>query len=179
MEHFAPNPKPTHTLLVMRHAKSSWDDPNLHDFERPLNARGRQAAQDMAPLVSAWQPQWIACSNAKRTRQTLLPALEAMDTPADITITNALYASEEPAYLRLIRSIPNTARRALIIGHNPAIEDVCRTLIGLAEPELVERLAYKLPTGTLIAMELSIARWSDLGPQAATLVDVVRPRDLA
>lgn len=162
----------------MRHAKSSWNNEALHDIDRPLNGRGRRAADAMAPIVAAWQPQWIGCSTAVRTRQTLSPILEHLSSSADIKLTPALYESNEAAYLRLIRAQPSSVNRTLIIGHNPSLADLCETLIGHANPQALDRIADKLPTGTLIALECPIARWSDLGPGAATLVDVNRPADL-
>lgn len=162
----------------MRHAKSSWSDEALHDIDRPLNGRGRRAADAMAPMVAAWQPQWIGCSTAVRTRQTLSPIIEHVSNGANITLTAALYESNEAAYLRLIRAQASNINRALIIGHNPSLADLCETLIGLADPDALDRIADKLPTGTLIALECPVARWSELGPGMATLIDVHRPADL-
>lgn len=150
----------------------------MHDIDRTLNGRGRRAADAMAPIVSAWQPQWIGCSTAVRTRQTLSPIIEQLSNSADIKLTAALYESNEAAYLRLIRAQASSVDRALIIGHNPSLADLCSTLIGLADPDALDRIADKLPTGTLIALECPIARWSDLGAGTATLVDVKRPADL-
>lgn len=150
----------------------------LNDIYRPLNGRGRRAADAMAPMVAAWQPQWIGCSTALRTRQTLSPIIEQMSNEAQVTLTPALYESNEAAYLRLIRAQPASVNRTLIIGHNPSLEDLCATLIGLADPQALDRIADKLPTGTLIALECPIARWSDLGPGSATLIDVNRPADM-
>jgi phosphohistidine phosphatase len=163
----------------MRHAKSSWKNGALLDSDRPLNGRGNRAAQAMAPIVAAWQPQWISCSTAVRTRQTLSPILEHLSTNAEIRLTTALYESNEAAYLRLIRGLPSTVDRALVVGHNPSLADLCATLIGLADPQMLDRIIHKLPTGTLIALECPIARWSDLARASTTLMDVTRPIDLA
>lgn len=162
----------------MRHAKSSWNSDAVLDIDRPLNGRGSRAAEAMAPIVAAWQPQWIGCSTAVRTRQTLSPIIEHLSNGADIKLTPALYESTEAAYLRLIRALPSSVERALIIGHNPSLAGLCATLIGLADPQALDRIADKLPTGTLIALECPIARWSDLGPGTTTLVDVKRPADV-
>lgn len=148
------------------------------DNDRPLNPRGARAAQAMAPIVAAWQPQWISCSTAARTRQTLSPIIEQLGNGADIKLTPALYDSNETAYLRLIRALPSNIDRALIIGHNPSLADLCTTLIGSANPDALDRIANKLPTGTLVALECPIARWSDLAPGSATLIDVNRPADI-
>lgn len=166
------------TLLLMRHAKSSWADESLMDINRPLNERGRRAAQAMAPLAAAWQPQWIGCSPAQRTRETLTPIIERLETQAHIALTADLYEGGEAAYLRHIRGLAGRIDRAIIIGHNPVLEDMCATLVSSADPRLLERIANKLPTGTLVALDCPIARWSDLAPRCATLLDVIRPTDV-
>lgn len=166
------------TLLLMRHAKSSWDDAELADFERPLNKRGEHAARAVAPLIAAWRPHWIGCSTAKRTRQTLLPIVDALPTPTEILLSPALYESNEAAYLRMLRALPSTIDRALVIGHNPVMEDLTHLLVGSAEPGALERISEKFPTGTLVVLECAIARWSDLASHCANLRDTIRPRDL-
>lgn len=166
------------TLLLMRHAKSSWDAPDLADVERPLNARGHRAAPAMAPFVAAWHPQWIGCSIAQRTRTTLLPIVDQLATPAHIDLTDSLYDSSQAAYLRYIQGLDGAISRALILGHNPMLEELCATLVVGAQPGMLERLAQKLPTGTLVVLECSIVDWSDLAPRCAHLIDVIRPSDL-
>lgn len=179
MDEIDPNTPPGRkTLLLMRHAKSSWDDAGLADFERPLNKRGKQAACAVAPLIAAWQPHWIGCSTAKRTRETLLPILDELPTPTEVSLSPALYESNEAAYLRMLRALPSAIDRALVIGHNPVMEDLTRLLIGSAEPRALERISEKFPTGTLVVLECAISRWSDLAPHCANLLDTIRPRDL-
>jgi len=166
------------TLLLMRHAKSSWDDSGLDDFDRPLNKRGKRSARALAPLIAAWQPHWIGCSTAKRTRQTLLPILDELPTPCEVSLSPALYESNEAAYLRMLRALPSPIDRALVIGHNPVMEDLTRLLIGSAEPRALDRISEKFPTGTLVVLECAINRWSDLAPHCANLLDTIRPRDV-
>lgn len=166
------------TLLLLRHAKSSWDDPDLTDKERPLNARGRKAAIAMAPLIAGWHPDHIVCSTAQRTRETLQPIIAALPGEVDIHLTDALYEAGEAAYWRCLRSLPDTAACALIIAHNPTLEDLTHNLLGQADPARLARIAAKFPTGTLVAMHCPIRRWSDLSPGANVLIDIVRPADL-
>jgi phosphohistidine phosphatase len=166
------------TLLLLRHAKSSWDDQGLDDVDRPLNARGQRDAHAIAPFVAAWHPQWIGCSAAKRTRQTLMPILDELTTSTQIAIAPDLYESNEAAYLKHLRALPASVDRALIIGHNPVLEGLTRLLTGSAEPGILERIADKLPTGTLVVLQCPIGNWAALAPQCATLRDAIRPRDL-
>lgn len=166
------------TLLLMRHAKSSWDDSGLADFDRPLNKRGKRSARALAPLIAAWQPHWIGCSTAKRTRQTLLPILDELPAPSEVSLSPALYESNEAAYLRMLRALPSAIDRALVIGHNPVMEDLTHLLIGSAEPRALDHISEKFPTGTLVVLECAITRWSDLAPHCANLLDTIRPRDV-
>jgi phosphohistidine phosphatase len=170
---------PARTLLLMRHAKSSWADARLADSDRPLNGRGRRAALVMAPLVAAWQPQHILCSAALRARQTLEPILEALNDPVPAELTTALHETSEPAYWRALRNLPNQAQRVLLVGHNPGLADLCFRIIGAADPAVLARIATKLPTATLIVLECPVARWSDLAPHCASVLDITRPADLA
>ena len=160
----------------MRHAKSSWDHPGLPDYDRPLNRRGEKAARRMAPIVAEWLPDWIACSSAQRTRSTLVALIDHLRTPTHIALTGALYESTEPAYLRLIRNLPNDIECALVIGHNPVLQGLCDRLAGIERPDLDP--ADHFPTGALVALRVPVRRWSDVSPGIAHVSAFVRPRDL-
>lgn len=167
------------TLLLMRHAKSSWDDPGLADKDRPLNGRGQKAAKAMAPVIARWRPDHIVCSTAQRTRETLQPLLGHLQGPLAITLTDALYETGQAAYMQLLRGLPAAAQTALLLGHNPSLEDTARHLIGRADPSLLARIEDKLPTGTLMAIQCPVDAWEGLKPGTCTLLDIVRPADLS
>jgi phosphohistidine phosphatase len=147
-------------LYLLRHAKSSWDEPGLADHDRPLAPRGRRAAKAMGRYLQEHEiePDVIVCSSATRARQTL----ERLGL-AGARIEPGLYGADA-ATLRAF--IPETAS-VMLIGHNPGMHDVAVSL-ARSGPGLAE-LAAKFPTGALVTIEL------DTGE----LIDFVRPRDLA
>ena len=166
------------TLLLMRHAKSSWDDDGLADHDRPLNTRGIKAAAAMAPLIASFKPEAIACSTAMRTRATLTPIIEAIEGEAAIALTRALYLSDEADYLSVIRGLPETSVTALVIGHNPVTESLTRKLASSVNGRALERIDRKFPTGAFAALSFPVERWHEVGANGARLLEIVRPRDL-
>lgn len=155
------------TLALLRHAKSSWDDSCLNDFDRPLNARGQQAAPlmgtEMAQLGLA--PGLILCSPSRRTRDTLkyvLPHLKG--APASVRFDEALYLAGAADLLRLIRDQQSPATTLLLVGHNPGLHILATTLAGTGQPHDMARLEEKFPTASLAVFSFPQTRWRDIGP---------------
>ncbi|QDZ02020.1 histidine phosphatase family protein [Nitratireductor mangrovi] len=166
-------------LLLLRHAKSSWDDPTLADFDRPLAQRGRRAAHAMGKeiLRRGWVPDLAIVSPALRTRQTwqlVADALPALDTRFDATI----YEAGPQAILAAIRNADNDCRRLIVVGHNPGMEDLAAMLANAGtDAAAVDRLRTKFPTAALARFAFD-GIWSDLAAGGATLTHFLRPRDL-
>jgi phosphohistidine phosphatase SixA len=118
-------------LLLLRHAKSSWDDPSLPDHARPLNARGRRAAQAMAAAMRdlGLSPDVVLVSSARRTLQTLEAVSPFADSPL-VEPMDDLYLAPWPRLLDTLRRVPETARSVMLIGHNPGLHDLALALIG-------------------------------------------------
>jgi phosphohistidine phosphatase len=169
-------------LLLLRHAKSSWDDPALSDHARPLNARGRRAAAAMAQAMRelGLAPDIVLVSSARRTLQTL-EALTPFEDAALIEPMDALYLAPWRRLLEAIQDVPETARSLLLIGHNPGLHELALALAGAdgiarGGPSL-QRLAEGYPTGALA--EFTIASpWHLLEPGGGRLVRFIHPRDL-
>ena len=123
--------QPMRQLLLLRHAKSSWDDPALSDHARPLNARGRRAAAAIAQAMRelGLAPDIVLVSSARRTLQTL-EALTPFDDPALIEPMDALYLAPWRGLLAAIQEVPETARSLLVIGHNPGLHELAMALAG-------------------------------------------------
>ena len=168
-------------LLLLRHAKSSWDDPALSDHARPLNARGRRAAAAIAEAMRdlGLAPDIVLVSSARRTLQTL-EALTPFDDAALVEPMDALYLATWRRLLEAVQDVPETARSLLLIGHNPGMHELALALAGPAAmarggPEL-QRLAEGYPTGALA--EFTIAGlWRQLEPGGGRLVRFIQPRD--
>lgn len=167
-------------LMLLRHAKSSWDDRALKDFDRPLNARGRAAA----PMMAAWMrtngcvPDRVLCSTAQRTRETLAACVPLFASPLDVTLLDDLYEAEADEVAGLIRSRGGDSHGLLVIGHNPGIQECAADLVGAGDDRLVGSLESHYPTGALAVIDLDIDDWTALAPGSGTLVSFVRPRDL-
>ena len=120
------------TLLLMRHAKSSWDNARLSDYERPLNERGRRDAPRMGELLrrEGLTPDLIVASSAKRAATTAeLVALE-LSLDSDIRYTEQLYLAEPDAYITLARQLDDGIETLLMVGHNPGIQELVERLTG-------------------------------------------------
>jgi phosphohistidine phosphatase len=157
-------------LWILRHAKSSWDDPDLPDHDRPLAPRGKRAASAIAGYIrqAGIAPALVLCSTATRARETL----ERVKPDGEWMMEPELYGADVADLLGRLRLVPEGIPSVMMIGHNPAMQMLVVALAG--EHGAV---AEKFPTGALAALEVGCA-WSQLAPGRARLVDFVRPRDL-
>lgn len=168
------------TLYLLRHAKSSWDDPYLDDFDRPLSKRGRRAAKDVAQYMDdkGWRPDHVLCSSALRTRQTLERLSKDWPDAVRIEFKNGLYHAAADKILLRLQKAPNGADKVMIVGHNPGLQDFTLD-IGKdhAGPDWAT-IRTKFPTGALAVFTSDAKRWSDVKPHSMALAAFVRPRDL-
>jgi len=167
-------------LLLLRHAKSSWNHPGLDDFERPLSGRGREDAPDVGRYLRqhALVPDHTICSPARRTEQTWTAVAEHLDGGGSVDFDSALYLAPPSTYLTLAQSQPLDVNTLLLIGHNPGIEQAALRLSGLgAETDLV-RLRTKVPTASLIEIQFDVERWGEIDWRGGRLMRFVTPADL-
>lgn len=170
------------TLYLLRHAKSSWDDPTLSDFDRPLNPRGRRAAPLMARYMADndMLPELILCSAAQRTRETLSFLVPAFARDCAIRIERRLYEiGGAGGLMARLAALRGPERRVLVIGHNPATEEFAHALAGPGgEAEARRDMARKFPTAALAHFRIDRADWSDIEPGCGMLQDFMVPRRL-
>ena len=164
------------TLYLLRHAKSSWEDPELDDMDRPLAPRGRRAAERIAVHLRAHgiAPELVICSPALRARQTLDGLGDAV-AAARVEIDPDLYDAHEADLLATVRKVEPGVNAVMLIGHNPSIERLA--LLLAAEGDLLDDLRSKFPTAALATLTFDPV-WRDLGAGEAELAAFVRPRDL-
>lgn len=165
-------------IVLLRHAKSSWNDTSLADHARPLSARGRRAAPAMADVLRRRvpSPDLVYCSDAVRTRQTL-DLLEL--GPVSTTIDRDLYLADADDLLERLRDSPEAATTVLLIGHNPGLHHLALLLADESgDPAAMRRLRAKLPTAGLVELSVGAGRWRDLAPRGARLERFVVPKDL-
>lgn len=165
------------TLLLLRHAKSSWDDPNLADHDRPLAPRGRRASGLIATYLRTHRitPAQVLCSSSARTRETLERISSGFAGEVEVEIEEDLYAASAGDLLVRLREVSGGVESLMVIGHAPAIPELARRLAGRGAD--VERLQGKFPTAALATL-LFEGSWQGLAPGAAELVEFVKPREL-
>ena len=160
------------TLLVLRHAKSSWDDASLDDHERPLNPRGRRDAPRMGDLLrdSRLIPDVIITSDAVRAHTTAITVAEAAGYRREVVVDPQLYHANPEDIVAVLQSATASARSVMIVGHNPGLEDFVEQVTGES---------HDLPTAALVQLALPIDAWRKLTLDTrATLVEMWRPKEL-
>jgi phosphohistidine phosphatase len=164
------------TLYLLRHAKSSWDDPTLADRARPLAKRGRRDAKLIAEHLSrlGTEPDLVLCSSATRTRQTLELVLPA-SAGESVLVEDELYAASAGELLARIRLVPDDVASLLLIGHNPGLQELALALAGSGDE--LEHLRTKFPTAALATL-VHENTWSRLSAGDATLAAYVVPKQL-
>ena len=161
-------------LYLLRHAKSSWEDADTPDFDRPLNRRGRKAAKWMADHMRANRihPAVVLCSPACRARETLEALKPALDD-VPVTFDTCIYEASQQTLLARIGELPVTFGSALLIGHNPGLERLAGALA--TEGPALHRMREKFPTCGLAVLEARIETWSDLKAGSCRLDDLIAP----
>ena len=161
------------TLLVLRHAKSSWKQPDVGDHDRSLNKRGKRDAPRIGKLLRLQRltPQMIVSSTATRARRTADAVTDGCAFDGAVQLERRLYLADPDAILEVLGELGGTAKRVLIVGHNPGLEELVARLTGGAE---------SLPTATLAHIELSIDSWETLRLSTrGRLVNLWRPEEMA
>ena len=158
-------------LMIVRHAKSSWEDDTISDFERPLNDRGRREAQTMAMQLAAtdWRPELVVCSTAARAQQTMAYYLEALDPENKISIRHEkdIYDATIATLLDIINDLPSKVKRVMIFGHNPGFSKLLAFLTGEF---------YDLPTCSQALVQMEIGEWIYLYENCGHIVSYDYPK---
>jgi phosphohistidine phosphatase len=160
------------TLLILRHAKSSWKFPDLADHDRPLNSRGKRDAPLIGRILSEEHliPDLIVTSSAVRAHATAKKVAKASGYRGQIEIESSLYRGGPPAYLDIVRNQPDRNEKLLVVGHNPDVEQILNIFTGT---EVI------MPTCALAHISLVLERWTDLSSNTkGKLVKIWRPKDL-
>jgi phosphohistidine phosphatase len=160
------------TLLLLRHAKSSWKDSEIDDHERPLNKRGKKDAPRMGKLLKDEEllPDLIVASSAKRCRKTADHVIHTSGYRGETRITGELYEADVAKLRHTVANFSDQFGRVLLIAHNPGMEELLEALTGTYTP---------LTTAALAQVELPIDRWSEFTDETrGNLVQSWQPREL-
>jgi phosphohistidine phosphatase len=159
------------TLFILRHAKSSWNDASLTDFERPLNERGLKAAPLMGKtmLGNQFQPELILSSPARRAEQTAALVKKTASIAGDIRYDERIYEATPARLLEVISEQKENVESILLVGHNPGLEGLLRALTGESQA---------MPTAALAVIDLETDKWSEVNSASGSLRLLIRPKDL-
>jgi phosphohistidine phosphatase len=165
------------TLYLLRHAKSSWEDPTLTDHERPLTPRGRRASKAIAEHLRRQRstPRLVLCSSSARTRETLKRISFGLRGHVEVRIEERLYTATASGLLERLHEVDAHVQSVMLIGHYPAVQELTLSLAGRG-PDL-RRLREKFPTAGLATLAFR-GRWDELAPGAAELIAFVTPKEL-
>ncbi|GMQ77767.1 MAG: histidine phosphatase family protein [Anaerolineae bacterium] len=161
------------SLLILRHAKSSWKNKYLSDHDRPLNKRGKRDAPRMGQLIRNEDlvPDLILTSSAERALKTAEAAADACGFEDEIQIVRSFYHGSIGTYHDVLSQVSDKISRVLIVGHNPGLEDFLEDLIGVWE---------RLPTAALAHITLPIRSWKNFDEQIeGHLENLWVPRELS
>jgi phosphohistidine phosphatase len=166
------------TLTLLRHAKSSWNDPIARDFDRPLNGRGRRAARTMGREMRAQGLEFdrVLASPAVRVVQTLDDVTDGYGRSLQPEFDRRIYLATPEALLELVHETDDSASALLIVGHNPGLERLALLLSGAGD--LRSEMEVKYPTATLTQITFPVDHWSEVVEGIGTIARFTRPRDL-
>lgn len=171
-------------LYILRHAKSSWKDLSLDDFDRPLNKRGKLNATQMGRFLAEnnISPELVLCSTANRCKETLKRSISEGFAPSQHVFLDQLYMASSSEILEeikntldVIRSI-ETISSLMIIGHNPGLENLIELLVkNKKHPDFLS-IRAKFPTCALVHIQFDIDCWSKLAPNSGSLYCYITPK---
>ena len=168
------------TLILMRHAKSAWNEPDQKDIDRPLAPRGQKTAPQMGAWLESekYRPEIVLCSTARRARDTLELVKPNLPKGAAIDYVRGLYMASPREMLAEIGKAPVSAHTAMLVGHNPGMESLASLLTGTGNQKTIGNLHAKFPTAAIAVLRFNTDRWNDLAPASGTLLAFQRPRDI-
>lgn len=168
-------------LILLRHAKSSWDKSGLDDHDRPLAPRGVRAALVAGCFLRQfqWIPDRALVSSAARTQETWDLVAEQIHQKIETVIEKEIYLAEANQLFNIIKKQPKNIDTLMLVGHHPGMPDLAELLCASAEqPSEQAAMIDKFSTAALALIELDIGNWSKLAAGAGHLHRFVRPKDL-
>lgn len=159
------------TLFVLRHAKSSWENTDLSDFERPLNKRGLETAPMMGEIIkeNKFQPELILSSPARRAEQTARLVKDAARINGEIKFDDRIYEASPSRLLEVISEQDEKIKSVMLVGHNPGLEALIKIITNEIQP---------MPTAALAVIDLKIESWKEITSSTGDLRTLIRPKEV-
>jgi phosphohistidine phosphatase len=167
-------------LAVLRHAKSSWAEAGMDDFDRPLNERGRAAARRIGQELKRRGVRFdhVIASPAIRVRETLDQLANGYGGSFDVLFDQQVYGAPADSLLELIRRIPAEVHAPLLVGHNPGLQQLILELASDDPDGLRSRVRNGFPTAAVAVVELPAVRWSEVRPKSGVIRELILPSEL-
>jgi phosphohistidine phosphatase len=167
------------TLYLLRHAKSSWNDQGLADFDRPLSGRGKQACRLLRDALRGLKiaPELVLCSAAQRAQETLERIAPALPEGHAVSVEKGLYLASAGKLLARLHRLDNGTDSVMVVGHNPGLQNLAVLLAGSGDKVLRERLAAKFPTAALAGLRFKVASWREVEVGGGRLAKLWTPRE--
>jgi phosphohistidine phosphatase len=170
----------TKRLILLRHAKSAWDNQDVADFDRPLSNRGRKAA----PIVGAYlarkryAPELVLCSSARRASETLDLTIAGWSKQPTVKKLKSLYLAMPREMLKRLQGADKDCAAIMLVGHNPGIADLANWLARDGDPAARAALARKFPTGAVAVIDFDVEDWREVDAETGRLVDFATPKQI-
>ena len=167
-------------LYVMRHAKSSWDNLQLPDHDRPLSDRGKRNAKKICEFFVKKQIKFdlILVSSSIRTKKTLKILQKKLEKPKKIITSKSLYLADENKIALKIKKIKKDYKKVLLINHEPAVTNLVNYLVKNKENSLFKLMNYKFPTAAFAKIVFDLDNWSKINDRTGLLKNFIRPKDI-
>ena len=167
-------------LILLRHAKSAWEDQDIADFDRPLSSRGRKAA----PVIGAhlaragYVPDLVLCSSARRALETLDLVVAGWQRQPNVRKQKSLYLAMPREMLKRVQTAGSEVDTVMLVGHNPGIADLANWLCHEGDATMRDALARKFPTGAVAVIDFDVEDWREVDADTGKLVEFVTPRQI-
>lgn len=167
-------------IILMRHAKSAWDDAGLSDFDRPLAPRGQRAAT----LMGAWLkernilPGLVLCSASRRTVETWERVSNVLRMTIPVKFERDIYLKSDRVLLEQLRRLDDGVTSVMMVGHHSGIDMLAVKIAGTGPNEVLRRMRAKFPTAAVAVIDLKLKSWAELGEGTGKLVEFVVPKEL-
>lgn len=168
-------------IVLIRHAKSSWQDDAQDDLDRPLNERGRKAISDIARWLKEYKvkPDFVWLSPATRCQETWHHLRKEWDTTIKATQHRALYMADPKTMLEVLKLTSDDIDTVALVGHQPGISAATRKLADGKETKTLARAYSKFPTAAVAVLETPVQQWADLDFKSARFQKFIVPKELA
>ena len=168
------------TIFLLRHAKSSWDDVSLDDFDRPLSTRGIKSCKKIGKYLKKNKliPDIVYCSSAIRAKQTWELVNRIVEKKKNVVYKSKLYMANSSDFIDVIRKTDNIFHSLMLISHNPGMEIFAREISKNKTDKHYESIDLKYPTGGLVIIRFNLNIWSKIKYETGDICEFIKPRDL-